>query len=76
MRLLRVRQLLTDTDMKLAQIASIAGFEHAEYMSVVFKRETGETPGSFRMRTRAEVPPVLTETFDAAARQTPRASDS
>jgi LacI family transcriptional regulator len=62
-RLLRVRQLLTDTDMKLAQIASIAGFEHAEYMSVVFRRETGETPGAFRGRTRSgEVPSLLTLT--------------
>jgi LacI family transcriptional regulator len=32
----------------LAQIASLAGYAHPEYMSVVFKRETGQTPGQFR----------------------------
>ena len=30
------------------QIAERAGYRHAEYMSVVFKRETGQTPGQYR----------------------------
>ncbi|HEY1065555.1 MAG TPA: DNA-binding transcriptional regulator [Pirellulales bacterium] len=49
-QLKRVKQLLSETDLSLERIADVAGFEHAEYLSVVFKRETGETPGGFRKR--------------------------
>jgi LacI family transcriptional regulator len=44
----RVRELLLETDLSLTQIARLAGYEHPEYMNVVFKRETGQTPGQFR----------------------------
>jgi LacI family transcriptional regulator len=44
----RVRQLLTETDWTLPRIAEATGFEHSEYMSVIFKRETGCSPGQFR----------------------------
>jgi LacI family transcriptional regulator len=44
----RVKELLTETDFPLKTIASMTGFEHLEYMSVVFKRLTGESPGQFR----------------------------
>ena len=44
----RVRQLLADSDLSLAEIAGLAGYAHPEYMSVVFKRETGQTPGQYR----------------------------
>ena len=47
-QLARVRQLLAETDLALKQIARLAGYPHPEYMSVVFKRETGKTPGQFR----------------------------
>jgi LacI family transcriptional regulator len=47
-RLNRVKELLAETDLKLSDIASRTGFEHTEYLSVVFKRETGSTPGSYR----------------------------
>jgi LacI family transcriptional regulator len=47
-RLNRVQQLLADTDLTLYQIAERTGFEHVEYLSVVFKRETGRTPSEFR----------------------------
>jgi LacI family transcriptional regulator len=43
-----VKQLLAESDLPLTQIASLAGYAHPEYMSVVFKRETGQTPGQFR----------------------------
>lgn len=49
----RVRQLLAETDLALDQIAELAGYEHSEYMSVVFKRITGETPGQFRRVARS-----------------------
>lgn len=50
-QLKRARQLLAESELSLAQIAPLAGYRHPEYMSVVFKRLTGETPGQFRRRT-------------------------
>jgi LacI family transcriptional regulator len=47
-RLNRVKQLLVETDLPLYLIAERTGFEHVEYLSVVFKRETGATPSAFR----------------------------
>lgn len=52
-KLKRVRQLLTETPMSLEQIAARTGFEHTEYLSVMFKREIGMTPGQFRSQTRS-----------------------
>jgi len=48
MQLSRVKQLLTETDFTLERIAELSGFEHQEYMSVVFKRTCGLTPGQYR----------------------------
>jgi LacI family transcriptional regulator len=47
-RLERVKQLLAETGHSLERISSLAGFNHPEYMSVAFKRETGRTPGAYR----------------------------
>lgn len=47
-QLKRVKQLLAETDLRLERIAELAGYEHPEYMSVVFKRETKQTPGDYR----------------------------
>jgi LacI family transcriptional regulator len=47
-RLERVKQLLGETEHPLDRISSLAGFNHPEYMSVAFKRETGSTPGEYR----------------------------
>jgi LacI family transcriptional regulator len=47
-RLGRVKQLLGETDLPLYLVAERTGFEHVEYLSVVFKRETGATPSAFR----------------------------
>lgn len=45
----RCKELLRSTSLPLDnKIARLAGFEHPEYMSVVFKRETGDTPGHYR----------------------------
>ncbi len=49
----RIRQLLFETNFPLKRIAELAGFEHVEYMCVVFKRITGESPGAYRKRTQA-----------------------
>lgn len=48
----RVKELLTQTELSLAEIADLAGYDHPEYMCVVFKRETGCTPGQFRRQVR------------------------
>lgn len=48
----KVRELLVTTDLATDRIASIAGFEHPEYMHVVFKRLTGKTPGEFRRQSK------------------------
>jgi LacI family transcriptional regulator len=44
----RIQQLLVETDFTLERIAELSGFEHPEYMSVLFKREIGQTPGKYR----------------------------
>lgn len=49
----RCKTLLKTTDLTLDRIASMAGFKHAEYMSALFKRETGEPPGKFRRQIQA-----------------------
>lgn len=44
----RVRELLRTTDLSAEKIARLCGFEHAEYMHVVFKRITKLTPNQYR----------------------------
>ncbi len=51
-QLARVKELLIETDFPLKRIASMTGFEHVEYLSVVFKRLTSESPGQFRKRAQ------------------------
>jgi LacI family transcriptional regulator len=50
----RIRQLLFETDYPLKQIAELTGFEHVEYMCVLFKRITGETPGEYRKKVQSK----------------------
>jgi LacI family transcriptional regulator len=47
-RIERIKQLLVDTEYKLAVVARMTGFMHAEYMSALFKESTGLTPGKYR----------------------------
>ena len=47
-QLKKIRQLLLETDFPLKRIAELTGFEHMEYMCVLFKRLTGESPGIYR----------------------------
>jgi transcriptional regulator GlxA family with amidase domain len=47
-----VKQLLTETDLPLEQIAERAGFAHVEYLSVVFKKKAGLPPSRFRAENR------------------------
>ena len=48
LKIARAERLLSETDLTLAAIAERAGFRHAEYLSVAFKRVTGLTPGKYR----------------------------
>jgi LacI family transcriptional regulator len=50
----KIRQLLIETDFPLKRIAELTGFEHVEYMCVVFKRLAGGSPGEYRRRTKAK----------------------
>jgi LacI family transcriptional regulator len=51
-RLNRAKQLLAETDFSLAMVAEKVGFEHTEYLSVIFKKKAGLTPGQFRAQSR------------------------
>ena len=44
----RCERLLQDTDLPMDRIATLCGFQHPEYMHVVFKRQRGMTPGQYR----------------------------
>ena len=44
----RAKELLATTDLRLEEIAEKVGYDYHEYFCVVFKRETGQTPGEFR----------------------------
>lgn len=46
----KIKGLINHTDMSLTEIAYATGFEHPEYMNVVFKRISGMTPGRYRNR--------------------------
>ena len=50
LQLSRVKHLLRETDFPLKRIAGLAGFRHPEYLSVLFKKKEGETPGAYRRR--------------------------
>jgi LacI family transcriptional regulator len=47
-KLARVKELLLDSELTLAEIAERSGFAHVEYLSVVFKKKVGQTPSAFR----------------------------
>lgn len=44
----KVKRLLRDTDMSLAQIAAVSGFRHPQYLAGLFKKKFGVTPGTYR----------------------------
>ncbi len=52
-RVQRVKDLLTQTDLPLFDVAMRTGFKHVEYMSVVFKKKTGLPPSEYRERRGA-----------------------
>lgn len=50
LRIERVKELLTTTDLQMAQIAERVGFSGVEYLSAMFKRKLGVSPRVFRRR--------------------------
>ncbi len=54
----RVKQLLAETELPLERIAELAGYKHTEYMSVVFKRLTGQTPAQYRRQVLPSQAPL------------------
>jgi LacI family transcriptional regulator len=46
----RVQELLRDTNHSVGEVAEAAGFRSPEYLSVFFKRMTGQTPREYRSR--------------------------
>ena len=52
LKLERIKQLLTETDLSLSEIARRTGFEHDEYMCVFFRKLEGMPPGQFRQPNR------------------------
>ena len=55
-RLRRIKQLLTETDFLLPDVAERSGFTYHEYMSRFFKKHTGMSPGEYRRKySRASI---------------------
>jgi len=46
-----IQRFLSQTDYTLAHIPDLLGFEHAERLSHLFRRQTGTTPGEYRRST-------------------------
>ena len=51
-RINRIKALLHDTELSVGEIAARTGYEYAEYMAAVFRRETGFTPSQFRSNAK------------------------
>lgn len=52
-RLDRVKQMLVETDLSIAKIADLSGFNSPTYLSGVFRREVGMTPAAYRRVNRS-----------------------
>lgn len=53
-RLKRARELMLEEDLSLEEVAQRVGFSDASYLSRVFKREEGITPGQFKQGKRGK----------------------
>jgi LacI family transcriptional regulator len=51
----KIRQLLAETDFPLKKIAELTGFEHVEYMCVLFKHVVGDSPGAYRKKAQPDL---------------------
>jgi LacI family transcriptional regulator len=51
-RIERAKHLLVESEVSIAVVADLAGFDNASYLSVAFRRETGESPYAYRAKHR------------------------
>ena len=56
-QLRRAKELLSQSDLPLRQIARMAGFRHQEYMGVVFRNKIGKTPQQYRREAQIKETP-------------------
>ena len=52
LKLDRIKELLSETDLSLSEIAKRTGFEHDEYMCVFFRKAVDIPPGQYRQTQR------------------------
>lgn len=52
-KLQRARELLAESELPVARVADMAGFESPAYLSAVFRRQCGATPLQYRRSVRA-----------------------
>ena len=50
LRLIRARQLVTETGLRLGDVATACGFSNAQHFSNAFRKAYGRTPTSARQR--------------------------
>lgn len=48
----RAKHLLVESEVSISVVAELAGFDNASYLSVAFRRETGESPYAYRAKHR------------------------
>jgi LacI family transcriptional regulator len=53
MRLEHAKNLLSETDMPVPEVADAAGFGSPEYLAYIFRHELGQTPLKFRKQTQS-----------------------
>ncbi|MCC5850364.1 MAG: helix-turn-helix domain-containing protein [Verrucomicrobia bacterium] len=53
-RIRKASDLLGNTELSMKEISYLVGFSEPRMLSLVFKRETGETPSQFRSRVRGQ----------------------
>jgi len=52
LRTQQAKSLLNDTNQKISDIAEVCGFRSASYFIVVFRKQTGMSPGEYRNRKK------------------------
>ncbi len=55
-RIALARHLLVESEVSIAVVAELSGFDNASYLSVAFRRETGASPYAYRMTHRVGRP--------------------
>jgi hemolysin activation/secretion protein len=60
LRLQRARQLLTDSNAKIINVAYESGYQHLGLFNAMFKRRFGTTPGKWRQQNARKNPPAKT----------------